>query len=273
MRFALGDTEVACTRTDVQHEDANCSFTVNVSIPPPLTLTPTVLAFGDSITEGFVATSFNVLTAVEPQSSYPTHVETMMRERYTDQPEVTVVNGGRGGERTDQGLDRFSSVFAAADPDLVLLLMGVNSVSTSLIIAEQTGNDPNLGAIAADLRSMARTAQVGGADVLLATLTQVGAAREASRPGFRATVEDLNGRIHELASSIGIGPAVDLYNLVGRRFISADGVHPTREGYIRIAEVFFGETIRRFETPPMLSMLRAPDVPEPADGRLYVIGR
>ena len=120
---------------------------------------------------------------------------------------------------------------------------------------------------------MARSAQVRGAEVLLATLTPIGDIREQETPGFRGVVQDLNRHIRDLANSIGIGPAVDLANKMSQSLISADGIHPTREGYVRIAEIFFREMVRRFEVPKMTSMLRPPGVPDPADGRLFVAGR
>ncbi len=283
-RFRVGDTEVVCTRTDRASDGSLCAFSVRVVEPIAITKTPTVLAFGDSITEGFLATSFSRFlsrSAYEEfwisrshdfdATSYPTQLRGSMEERYG--PEVIVVNGGRGGETTSKGKDRFLGRFQDANPDLVLLLEGVNSVTVAIIIADDTGGTPDTAGIAEDLRSMARAAQIRGAEVLLATLTQIGDVRENERPGTRGVIEGLNQRIRDVANNIGIGPAVDLYNRVSRSLISVDGLHPTREGYVRIAEVFFQEMVRRFEVPKMTSMLRPPGVPDPADGRLFVAER
>ncbi len=284
-RFPVGDTEVVCTRTDRKRDGSLCTFLVSVIEPIAFTETPNVLAFGDSITVGFLATSFNIIlsrsgyeelwiprshTNTFNQTSYPTRLRESMEARYG--PDVRVVNAGRGGEATDGGRNRFLGVFQGVNPDLVLLLEGVNSVGLAIIVANDRGEKPNTEGIAEDLRSMARSAQVRGAKVLLATLTPIGDIREQETPGFRGVVEDLNGRIRAVASSIGIGPAVDLYNKMSRSLISADGIHPTREGYERIAEIFFQEIVKRFEVPKMTSMLRPPGVPDPADGRLFVAG-
>ena len=283
-RFPVGDTEVVCTRTDRAKDGSLCTFLVSVIEPIAITKTPTVLAFGDSITEGFLATSFNRFRSLSDYeefwivrshdfdaTSYPTQLRGSMEERYG--PEVIVVNAGRGGESASKGAMRFLGRFQDANPDLVLLLEGVNSVSAAIIIANSTGGKPDTAGIADDLRLMARSAQVRGAEVLLATLTPIGDIREQETPGFRGVVQDLNRHIRDLANSIGIGPAVDLANKMSQSLISADGIHPTREGYVRIAEIFFREMVRRFEVPKMTSMLRPPGVPDPADGRLFVAGR
>ena len=281
-RLSPGDHEVLCTRTDRTSDDSACTFLVTVLEPDAIIRTPAVLAYGDSITEGFLPRGFTSLTLSSyetlwgPRShdtdfdatSYPTQLRGFMEERYG--PEVRVVNGGRGGETTDDGEARFDGVFQSANPDLVLLLEGVNSVTVQILIAENTGGNPSTTGIASDLRSIVRKAQNGGADVLIATLTQIGDSRAAERPGMRSVIEDLNRRIRDLAGELGIGPAVDVYNKLSRSFISADGLHPTREGYIRLAEIFFDEMVRRFEVPKLRSMLRPPGVPDPADGRLFV---
>ena len=282
-RFRVGDTEVVCTRTDRASDGSLCAFSVRVVEPIAITKTPTVLAFGDSITEGFLATSFSRFlsrSAYEEfwisrshnfdATSYPTQLRGSMEERYG--PEVVVVNGGRGGETASQGEKRFLGRFQDANPDLVLLLEGVNSVTLAIIVANDTGGSPDTASIAEDLRSIARAAQVRGAQVLLATLTPIGDLREQQTPGFRSVVQDLNRRIRDVANSVGIGPAVDLANKMSRSLISVDGIHPTREGYVRIAEIFFQAIVQRFEVTKMTSMLRPPGMPDPADGRLFVVG-
>ena len=282
-RFPVGDTEVACTRTDRARDGSLCTFLVSVVEPIAITKTPSVLAFGDSITEGFLATSFSRFLSRSDYegfwisrshdfdaTSYPTQLRGSMEERYG--PEVIVVNGGRGGETAGQGAKRFVGRFQDANPDLVLLLEGVNSVTLAIVVAKNRGRSPDTAGIAEDLRSMARAAQVRGAQVLLATLTPIGDRREQETPGFRSVAQDLNRRIRDLANSIGIGPAVDLANMMSRSLISADGIHPTPEGYVRIAEIFFQAIVQRFEVPKMTSMLRPPGMPDPADGRLFVAG-
>ena len=151
-------------------------------------------------------------------TSYPTQLRGSMEERYG--PEVLVVNAGRGGETAGKGRERFLGVFQGVNPDLVLLLEGVNSVGLAIIVANDKGGSPDTAGIADDLRSMARAAQVRGASVLLATLTPIGDTREQETPGFRGVVQDLNRRIRDLANSIGIGPAVDLANKMSRSLIS-----------------------------------------------------
>jgi len=75
----------------------------------PLDKTDRILAFGDSITEGY---------GVEPNESYP-YLLQMMIDR-------TVINSGVSGELSLQGLQRLPSVIDEHKPSLVILCHGGN---------------------------------------------------------------------------------------------------------------------------------------------------
>jgi hypothetical protein len=69
--FNLGFTDVACTATDAVRRSASCSFAVTVALPSPRLGVTTILAFGDSITEGevLIAGEFSIRPKfVEPDS-------------------------------------------------------------------------------------------------------------------------------------------------------------------------------------------------------------
>lgn len=70
-----------------------------------------ILAFGDSLTEGY---------GVTPEFSYPTVLAEITGHR--------VVNAGISGEVTEDGLARFADVVAQTDPALVILIEGGNDI-------------------------------------------------------------------------------------------------------------------------------------------------
>jgi len=77
-----------------------------------------LLAFGDSITEGYGDTS-------SQGGGYPTRLERWLRQRGYD---AFVENYGVGGETTSSGLSRIDSVLADGG-DFLLLMEGTNDIS------------------------------------------------------------------------------------------------------------------------------------------------
>src|SRR5579859_3609417 len=89
--FSVGSTAVKCVATDAVRRSASCSFAVSVALPSPRLGVTTILAFGDSITEGEVpvAGEFSVLSIrpmfVEPNNAYPADLTILLGQRYTAQ--------------------------------------------------------------------------------------------------------------------------------------------------------------------------------------------
>lgn len=197
-----------------------------VPIGPRLSRTR-FLAFGDSLTSGEVTTpsSRNV---VLPSAAYPTQLYFLLTNRYPQQAAtINVANAGLGGEQADQGEARFLSACAAATPEAVLLLEGVNGISD--------GTDPIVRA----LTMMVEEAEGLGARVFIATLVPTIEGRQRSQSVLR--VQELNARIRRLASDEG-AVLVDLYTAMlpdAATLIGVDGLHPTEAGYKRMAELFF----------------------------------
>ncbi len=71
----------------------------------------TILAFGDSLTEGVGATA---------SQSYPFFLDSITTQK--------VVNAGISGETTDMGRARFPNVLDDVNPDLVVLIEGGNDI-------------------------------------------------------------------------------------------------------------------------------------------------
>lgn len=253
--FALGTTPVTCTATDAASRTASCSFRVEVRQARRLAVTR-FLAFGDSITEGFLREppSFGdwlrLPQLVIETETYPYKLQKRLEEAYPGQS-FTVINDGVGGETTAQGRARFVESLTRANPEVVLLIMGYNRIT-------QTPTDE----AADDLRAMIRSAQVRDVDVIIATLFQVTDQREGERPGTKVAISDLNRRILSLARQLDIG-LVDLEAAFGDppepALMGSDGLHPTAAGYTRIADEFFDVIVDRYEvgaTSPQTTRLR-----------------
>lgn len=77
----------------------------------PLSSEATIVAFGDSLTEGVGASK---------SASYPSQLAQITG--------LNVVNAGISGETTDRGLARFEDVLEQYNPELVILLEGGNDI-------------------------------------------------------------------------------------------------------------------------------------------------
>jgi lysophospholipase L1-like esterase len=232
--FQVGTTTVTCTVTDAVGRSNLCTFAVTVALAPRLSMTK-FLAFGNSITEGKNAYSV-VLT-----NNYPAVLGTMLRQRYTTQTDIDVVNRGKGGETAVDGSDRIEVELDALRPEVLLLEEGVNDL---------LGGDPLKVDVVIDaLRDSVRKAKARGVRVLLATL--VPGRPGQSRSGAVTLISPTNQRIRQLALSEGV-TLVDLYAGFGGSpdpYIDVDGLHPNELGYQKMAEIFFGVIRATFELP------------------------
>ncbi|MQA30329.1 MAG: HYR domain-containing protein [Luteitalea sp.] len=249
--FTVGTTEVTCSARDADRRTAACSFTVTVVRVPRIAATRFV-AFGDSITEGATsscnrvspfmsfAQTMLVLEATPGAAwSYPSVLQELMRSRYAAQlPSVS--NRGAGGESTASGTGRLPGVLAEEMPEVLLLQEGANDINSS--------RDP--ATIAANLRTMVRSARSRGVDVYLGTLLPQQPRELGSCRGFGSSnVAAANDRIRLVAASEQV-TLVDLFQAFGGvpgDLIGPDGLHPSEAGYRRIAETFFAAVTARLE--------------------------
>jgi len=232
--FVLGPTPVSCTATDAEQRTSTCAFSVVVEPPPHISVTR-FMAFGDSITEGD--------PSVGP--AYPTLLGTELSNRYTAQ-QIVVFNEGHGGEMTTDGEDRIKKRVAIDNPQVVLILEGVNDINFYGESGEST--------VIFNLQRMVRSTEDAGATPFLATLLP-------QRPGGqRAYAPDLIAPTNEKIRAIQGAVLVDLYAAFGGEagtLIGPDGLHPSASGYQKIAETFLDAIRMRFEAPSA-PMLRAP---------------
>lgn len=245
-RFPVGETTVECRASDTAVQQASCSYKVTVTRQPRLTRTD-MLAFGDSITAGVVSDPAPTVLSTDglpsfvltlrPSASYPTKLQTSLRDRYRAQgSSVAVANLGVPGERAEDGVVRMQQATLMLRPQVVLLLHGANNF---------TGPTPTpRSSVINRMSEMAGDARRRGARVFLASLPP-------PRPGGRnaialSTILDYNHHLRLLAQSEG-AVFVDVYaalNTDVNRYMGVDGLHPTEAGYTRMAEEFF-EAIKR----------------------------
>ena len=285
--FPIGTSTVTCTAdwpavpttADEPPPVDSCGFTVTIDPPDPTLTFTQFMSFGDSITEGFVfagplpagVTALDIpavlggaggpaipgiLRAVEPFSSYPTRLLTLLTPAYLTQF-IAVTNQGISRERAAQGAARLPLSIQAFLPEVLLLLEGFNDINLELGL-QPAGTPVDVDPIANTLRDMVLTAEARGVEVLLATLTPVTDVREASDPGTRTAVLELNDEIRRMSPQLGNGGIVDLHSALDGvpGMIGADGFHPTVAGYRRIAEVFFAEIVSRYDITPRAPGLR-----------------
>ncbi len=158
-----------------------------------------VVAFGDSITQGYLDPS---------RLGYPGRLSKLM-------PNISVVNLGQHGENTTTGVIRARrELDNFPDADYIILLEGVND------FYDQT---PSVVEARENLLGMIAAAKATGAKVLVGNLT-------ATKRGFqRQWILDVNKAYKPLA-------AIDFYGL-GEEIIGFDGIHPTTEGYTAMAKL------------------------------------
>jgi lysophospholipase L1-like esterase len=245
--FPVGSTAVSCTATDAASRTANCSFSVVVEAVPQLAKTK-FLAFGDSITAGTTSPAPTLLM-LNAEDAYPLKLQRLLSERYLDQT-IVMTNAGQAGEHIDPARSRLSSVLDSKKPQVLLLLHGANDLNTRRGDAIPT--------IIRGLEDMIGKADRRGITTFLATFPPQNPA--GSRGHGANYVPELNRRIRALAVDEG-ATLVDLYAGFGGTwvgYIGVDGLHPTPQGYDRMAEIWRDKIQEVYDRPAPASLEREP---------------
>jgi lysophospholipase L1-like esterase len=276
--FGVGVTSVSCTATDATSRTDRCQFDVTVVPPSPELAVMTILAFGDSITEGEVpvAGEFNARPLfVEPDASYPADLTTLLAQRYTAQTAsrldaftlgaanttncatdpptrntsgILIINAGCLGERAEDAttLTRLNDKIAMYHPQLLLLLEGTNDLDPTSPSASIAAGVTGVGALIA-------AAHARNVQVLVGTLLpQI--SMDLTHGGTPDLVVPFNASLVPMATNAG-AQVVDLYSAIATNttaWISPyDGLHPTESGYQRMAQVWFDAIRTAFESSTM----------------------
>ena len=164
----------------------------------PLAAGETILAFGDSLTEG---------RGVSPAQSYPSVLAALSGH--------PVINGGVSGELSQAGRARLPALLAEHRPALVILLEGGNDMLRG------SGE----GALKANLAAMIEAAQGSGAQVLL-----VGVPRKSLFADGAPLYEELADQYGLVLDNDSIG------ELLRDPALKSDAVHFNAEGYRTLAQ-------------------------------------
>ena len=126
--------------------------------------TPRVLAFGDSLTEGGDGvTAFPPTDPATPglSRSYPYKLRDLLAARYASQA-ISVFNGGSGGRTAAASQAILGSEIQQFNPDVVILLLGVNDLNVG----------DSIPTVTAAMARLIGEAQSRGKYVILSTLTR-----------------------------------------------------------------------------------------------------
>jgi lysophospholipase L1-like esterase len=247
--FPVGSSPVTCNASDQASQTAACSFSVIVEAIPQIAKTK-FLAFGDSITQGVTSPAPALsLLIYNPVDAYPLKLQQLLSARYQDQT-IVMTNAGKAGEKIDAGRARLSGVLDANDPQVLLLLHGANDLNI--------GRGDAISTIIHGLEDMIGKADRRGITVFLATFPPQ---NPAGKNGNGANyVPELNRKIRALAADEG-AYLVDLYAGFGGTwvgYIGQDGLHPTSQGYDRMAEIWRDKIQEVYDRPAPASEELAP---------------
>jgi len=194
-------TETAAVDSPLDVEDAtNINITEQQLISQPIT----ILALGDSLTEGL---------GVERDGNYPAQLEAKLKEMgYVN---VDVVNSGLSGE-TSTGLVNRLDWVSQTEPDITILTIGANDAIRGLDVATIEDN----------IRTAVKHLQDNGSEVILGGMQIYDNLGSEYVQSFSAIypriAEDMDVPMIPFFLE-GVGGVSELNQ--------ADAIHPTKEGY------------------------------------------
>lgn len=179
------------------------STKININLPRESILkeSSVILAFGDSLTYGFGAST---------NASYPKYME--------EKTGLRIINAGVNGEVSSRGLARLPKILAEHKADLVILCHGGNNIIQKRSSLELKSN----------LLSMIELIQEHGAKILLVGV-----------PNFSLFGFDTHEIYEELANETGVLYEGEVLSAVeSDNSLKSDYVHPNAKGYEMMADAF-----------------------------------
>lgn len=160
-----------------------------------------ILAFGDSITNGF---------GVRREFSYPSQIE--------KKTGLKVINAGINGENSSEGLKRLTHLLKDVKPDLVILCHGANDILNKLSAYNMKEN----------LLAMVELIKQSGAEILLVGV-----------PDFSLFDLGVHDVYEEVADEMDLMLEDEVIRHIElNRALKSDYVHPNEEGYEMMADKF-----------------------------------
>jgi acyl-CoA thioesterase-1 len=170
--------------------------------------TQTILALGDSLTEGY---------QLSQEEAYPALIEIKLKEKKYD---VKVINGGSSGATTASGLKRLDW-YLKAKPTILILALGANDGLRGFKISETRKN----------LEAVIIKAQSRGIRVIIAGMKMPTNYGEPYRTDFEKLFSELAKKYKTalmpfLLEGVAGVPSLNLQ----------DGIHPNPKGQVVISE-------------------------------------
>ena len=190
-----------------------------------------IVCFGDSIT-GVYYHSGN-------RRAWPEMLNVALSRLYP-KAELTVINAGRSGHTTAQGLERMQKDVLAHAPHLVVVMFGMNDLAYGAGAPEK--NAARDAAFVGRLKAIAGNCRAAKAEVILCTQNPVYPEALPRRPPER--VGEYAGLIRQTGAELKV-PVVDIYaewNALRAsdphawRLLMSETIHPSMAGHKRMAE-------------------------------------
>ncbi|WP_413786427.1 arylesterase [Psychrobacter immobilis] len=206
---ATDNTQTAEQTTETATVDAPVATTEMITSAQTIEQPITILALGDSLTEGL---------GVDPDENYPAQLEDKLKELgYVN---ATVVNSGLSGE-TSTGLVNRLDWIAQTKPDITILTIGANDAIRGLDVTTVEKN----------IRTAVKHLQDNGSEVILGGMQIYDNLGNDYVKSFSAIypriAKDMNLKMIPFFLD-GVGGKAELNQ--------ADAIHPTKEGYTIIVD-------------------------------------
>jgi acyl-CoA thioesterase I len=213
-------------------------------VTPPTSKVTRILAFGDSMTAGTTQPPVSLVMRLDAgkSESYPYKLQTLLTARYTSQT-LAVFNAGNPGELATTARSRLARSINDSSPEVVILMEGANDLNSIVGPSTNAGVDATVAA----MEDMVRDTTGRGLPVFVATLPPQRAG--GSRAGGVNLLDKYNRDLRTMASRKG-AMLVDMNALFPLSMIGQDGLHPTEEGYQKMAEIFLDALKQQYEVSP-----------------------